>query len=320
TFLITNRVPGEMAPARRVHDGDDDHVFYAADSALVNYVYRTPHYILGSTLQNPGLAMRNPETGKSVLRYSGVSRQNRWSGLLFEGAGPGASAENTPSKPGRNEVFAIYPVVEKTRGGRPQHPHWSFQHEDVLFMQRIAPQRGGMGSYGTGRMSIRFHGNGLEKTEEGGWIFATNGKAFAAVKFIDGGHVWDESGEVASPAEFEAGSTSRFLIHAGDVDADGSFDAFRAAILANPLDVNRHRVTYRPSSSGAALEVTRYDVNRRDLFRLPRVDGEPVDLRPDWTYRGPYLNGRFGEPTVRVTVGPIDAAYDFTPRDADTQP
>ena len=58
-FVIRNRVLGELAPPK----SETEHRL-AADSALVNYAYRTPHYLLGSTLQNPALPypIRKPAT------------------------------------------------------------------------------------------------------------------------------------------------------------------------------------------------------------------------------------------------------------------
>lgn len=310
SFLVYNRVPGELATGKPARDVDDTHNAYVADSALINYAYRTPYYLLGCTLQNPGLSMPNPETGQPVLKYSGISRQNRWSGMLFEH--PDADAAGLAAgKQAGGEVCAIYPVVEKTRSGRPQHPHWSFQHKNVLMIQRIAPQRGGMGSYGTGRMSLRFRGTGIVKVEEAGWIFARYGGAFAAVKFLDGEHEWDDSGQIASPVDFTPGSTTRILLHAGDVEGHESFPAFRAAVLANPLRVHRDRIAYRASPEDPMLVAFRYDAENHRRFTLPRVDGTPIDLRPDWTYRSPHLSGRFGEARVVVSVGPIERVYDF---------
>ena len=162
-FVIRNRVLGELEPSR---PGDGEGRRHAADSALVNYAYRTPHYLLGSTLQNPALSMPDPETGEPVLKYAGISRQNRWCGMLFD-------------DPASDEICAVYPVIEKTRGGRPQHPHWSVQHENVLLLQRIAPQtRKAHGVLQHGKDQHPFPRPELEKVEEGGWIFAGNGKAF----------------------------------------------------------------------------------------------------------------------------------------------
>lgn len=55
------------------------------------------------------------------------------------------------------------------------------------------------GSYSTGRISVRFHGKKLEKIEEGGWIFAGNGKAFAGVRFLDHKWHWNKTREEAIP-------------------------------------------------------------------------------------------------------------------------
>jgi len=293
-FIIANRVPGELALGGDKSLREDGRNAYVSDSALINYAYRTPHYLLGSTLQNPALSM--PSNGGDVLKYSGGSRQNRWSGMLF-------------CDPASDDVCAVYPAVEKTRGGRPQHPHWSFQHENVLFLQRIQTSKA-KGSYSTGRISIRFHGRDLEKVEEGGWIFASNGKAFVAVRFIDGDHEWDNARELASPVEHDRSSTTRVLIHAGDI-GHTTFEQFRRRVAANELIVESNRVEYRPTAGGSRLECFRYDVSRYKEFKLPQIDGNPIQLRPEWTYRSPYLNGQFGDDKIAVTVGPIKHIYDF---------
>ncbi|MBL7016386.1 MAG: hypothetical protein ISR84_02390 [Kiritimatiellales bacterium] len=307
-FLITNRVLGELATETPTGGNGSAHT---ADSALVNYAYRTPHYILGSTLQNPALSMPSPDTGEPVLKYTGISHQTRWCGILFDD--PGARPPAIPVSHHRadDEMCAIFPVIDKTRGGRPQHPLWSFQHENVLLIQRIDDDKK-MGSYSTGRMSIRFHGKGLEKVEKDGWIFAGNGKGFAAVKFLDGGYEWDKTGELASPVTgADIPSTTRVIMQTGDLDACASFEAFRADVLANPLTVKRNWVTYQSAANASRLEWFRYDVKDHESFRLPKVDGKTINIRPESTYRSPYLNGKFGDDVVTVTVGPVQQVYDF---------
>ena len=138
SFVIRNRVLGERDPSRP-EDGTGNR--FATDSTLVNYTWRTPHYLLGSTLQNPSLTMPgpDPDSEKPDWKYGGISRQKRACGMLFD-------------DPTSDEINAVYPVIERTRGGRPQHSYWSVQHENVLLLQRIAPQtRQRMGSYSTGR-------------------------------------------------------------------------------------------------------------------------------------------------------------------------
>jgi hypothetical protein len=297
-FLIRNRVLGEVALARPV---ESERNFYVADSALVNYAWRTPHFLLGSTLQNPSLSMLDTETNKRVLKYGGISRQNRWCGMLFD-------------DPASDEVNAVYPVIEKTRGGRPQHPHWSIQHENVIVLQRIAPQTSKrIGSYSTGKIGIRFHGKQFQRIEENGWIFVSNGKAFLGVKFLDGGYQWDEKRVEASPENFEhATDKSRILLHAGDVTTAKTFALFQEQVLANRLKVNADKVDYEFGPADSRLEVVSYDEDQRENFSLPRVNGKPVDLRPSETYHSPYVNGKFGSDKISVTVGPVKNVIDFS--------
>ena len=297
-FVIRNRVLGELETAK---SGDEVGQRLAADSALVNYAYRTPHYLLGSTLQNPALTLPDPKTGAPTLKYAGISRQNRACGMLFD-------------DPASNEICAVYPVIGHGGGGRPQHSFWSVQHENVLILQRIAPLgRSTLGSYHTDAIGIGFEGKALKKVEEGGWIFASNGKAFVGVKFLDGGYQWDEKRALATPANFnKATDKSRILLHAGDIASHGSFDKFKADVLASRLNVTPDKVDYQFGPAANHLEVTLYDAKALDRFSLPLINGKPVDLRPAKTYQSPYLNGDFGSDKISVSVGPIQRILDFS--------
>ena len=289
-FVICNRVLGEHErPKSKEEALPAGFEWYAADSALVNYAYRTPHYLLGSTLQNP------------TLNYSGISRQERMCGMLFEGHG----------------ICSVESVVAQGRGGRPQHPFWSIQHENVLILQRIAPNRH-KGSYSTGKVGLGFTGKTLKKVETNGWIFASNGEAFVGVKFLDGAYEWDAKGEVATPANFKpAIDQSRILLIAGDINAEKSFEEFQAAVLASQsrLLVTPDKVDYEFGSAHNRIEMTAFDPKAADKFILPRINSQPVDLRPAKAYQSPYLNGDIGSDRITVTVGPIKRVLDFLAED-----
>ena len=257
-FAIRNRVPGELET--RGHDGETQRI--APASRLVNYAWRTPHYLLGSTLQNP------------KLEYAGISRQKRWCGLLFD-------------DPTAATVGSIGVVIEKTRGGRPQHSFWSMQHENVLLLQRIARRKEG-GSDSTGEIRIQFAASGLELLDKQDWIFASNGNSFVGVKFLDGGHQWDETRSVASPAKFTGpADTSRILLHAGDVSIHESFAHFQSSLLGNPLQVASDVVDYRFGEERQRIEMFRYDAGNRDAFQLPRINRQTIDLTPMQSIRAP---------------------------------
>jgi hypothetical protein len=293
-FAIRNRVLGELETVQGAEPADDDAQGgrrIAADSALVNYAWRAPHYLLGCTLQNP------------ALYYAGISRQNRACGMLFD-------------DPSSKEICSVQALIPHDRGGRPQHSFWSVQHENVLVLQRIAPAGKGnlRASYNTDAVGIKFDGGALSKVEESGWIFATNGKAFVGVKFLDGGYVWDEKQTQAMPADFnKASDKSRILLHAGDLVSHGSFDKFKADVLASRLSVTAEKVEYQFGSAlSNHLEVTRYDAKEIDRFKLPLINGKPADLRPAKTYQSPYLNGEFGSDQISVSAGPIKRVIDFS--------
>lgn len=296
SFDIRNRVLGELELPKATDVAGQR---LAPDSALVNYAWRNPHYLLGSTLQNPALSRPDPKTGKATLIYAGISRQNRVCGMLFD-------------DPASDEVCSVHSVVEHGGGGRPQHPFWSVQHENVLILQRIAPERL-MGSYSTGKVGIGFAGKALKRVEKDGWIFTSNGKAFAGVKFLDGAHQWDQKSVVATPANFDhARDQSRILLHAGDIASDQSFENFQSRVLANELNITADKVEYRFGPTGNHLAVTRYVPHIPDRFSLPLVNGKPVNLHPRTTYQSPYLNSDFGSDKITVTVGPIKRILDFS--------
>lgn len=299
-FVIRNRVLGEL---ETINSEEEAGQRLAADSALVNYAYRTPHYLFGSTLQNPALAMPDPKTGAPTLKYAGISRQKRACGMLLD-------------DPASKGICAVYPEIGHGGGGRPQHSFWSVQHENVLILQRIAPfGRSTLGSYNTDAVGIAFEGKAWKKVEESGWIFASNGKAFIGVKFLDGGYQWDEKQVLATPAKFnKATDTSRILLHAGDVTNHGSFDKFKAAVLASRLNITPDKVDYQFGPAANHLEVMLYDAKAIDRFTLPLINGKPVNLRPAKTYQSPYLNGDFGSDRITVTVGPITRVLDFSER------
>jgi hypothetical protein len=309
-FEIINRTLGELDEVEYERD-EDTRQAYVLDGSLVNYAYRTPHYLMGGHLQNPALSMDSFTSDHKQLKYSGISAQLRWSGLFFDH--PDTRAPNLGNLNSRNpdEMCAIYPEIEKTGKGRPSHSFWGIQKKGVMLLQRIPnrPQR--MGSYNTGRISIRLHGKRLGKTEEDGWIFASDGKAFAAVRFLDGDYEWDSKGELATPKTHDRDSTSRYLIHAGDIGSYKDFGDFKSKIKGNDLVIDDDKISYVAESDGVSLTMFVYTPERHQDFRMPLIDGKAPDLNPEWTFNSPYVNSAFEEKTVKVTVGPIQELYDF---------
>ncbi len=285
-FEIKNRVLGQG-----IEEGGGGNRL-SADSALVNYAWRTPNLILGSTLQNPALANADGTHG-----YVGISRQKRWCGVIFQ-----------------NEDFsAIYPEVEKLpTGGRAQHPFWSVQHQNVLLVQRITPDEKKLGSYNTGRMGVRFDGKAMNRVEHDGWIFVQKDQGYTAVRFLDGGYTWNEAGDLAMPKDFDLNkSSTRLIFITGDLETNGDFNKFQASVIGTSIETSPDLIKVGDGITGSKIDFYLFNPQKPAAFLLPKINGETLDLRPKQSFSSPYLNGNFGDGRIAVTVGPIKRVYDF---------
>ena len=288
-ILIKNKVLGERLKPDQV---------LKKDSALVNYVYRTPEYLIGSTLQNPSLAF-TPEGGKPDSVYAGISRQKRWCGVLFE-------ADEI------KDVCAVFPKIEKARGGRSQHPYWSAQHKEVILLERVLPQtKTTLGSYSTAHISMVFDGKIIEKNEQRGWIFVKFKKGYTAVKFLDGNYQWDASGKEAIPENFNIKTDrQRILLHACGISDFKNFKDFQKYILQNPLEVTEGSVSYKFNSN--TIKATVLNTHDLESYRLPQVNGQEIELQPKKVWSSPFMNADFGSDKISINVGEVKQIIDFS--------
>ena len=90
-----------------------------------NYAYRTQSYMIGGHNFNPSLMKMDPQKNRTTSKYSGISRQYRWSGMIFHHPDTiRTDLENTMSAV-FPEIVSTHPATEDTpRGGRPQHSVW----------------------------------------------------------------------------------------------------------------------------------------------------------------------------------------------------
>lgn len=83
-------------------------------------------------------------------------------------------------------------------------------------------------------------------------------------------------------------------------------------MLAGRLSVTPDEVDYEFNGGKNRIETNRYDAKAPANFVLPRINGTPVNLRPEAVYESPFLNGRIGSDRMTVTVGPISRVLDFS--------
>lgn len=209
-------------------------------------------------------------------------------------------------------MSAIYPQLETLPGGRPQHPFWSVQHKNVLLGQRITPDKDKLGSYNTGWMGVRFEGKAMNRVEHDGWIFVEKDQGYAAVRFLDGDYKWNEAGDLAIPKDFDLNkSSTRIIFITGDLETNGDFNKFQASVVATSIEFRPGIIKVRGGITGSKIDFYPFNPQKPTAFQLPKINGEPLDLRPKQSFSSPYLNGTFGDGRITVTVGPIKRVYDF---------
>jgi hypothetical protein len=209
------------------------------------------------------------------LEY-GSGSSGRWSGITFRDLG------------------AIY--MHAYSGEK-----WNVQSKDVMIAQR----RTGTYYKYKGRSEIIFE-SGLDKIERDGWIFVDNGEAYAAVNVVRGGTFWADPikrklypHDDYSPIIFQTGLKADY----------GSFETFQQAVLKAPLELEDGKLTYQgPNASKLAFTLA---TSEGEQIR-PAIDGKPIDLDLEYSYKSPYMESKVGSETVTVRYGDRTWLYDFT--------
>lgn len=289
-FLMRNRVLGEsVAPSQSFAAGSGDTFYIAEDSALVNVCYKTPDYMIGSTLQL--LDDANDGYGDD----SGITRQDRWGGIVFNDA--------VHSK--------VLPWAERTPGTstRVHNAYWQVQHENLMIAQKTDR------SAYTERMMVYLTPT-LDLTETNGWVFASTGNAWSAVKAV-GGYSWGE----ATHSNFWPGTTfliptneyAPIVFFAGSThDGFISYEAFQNYVLNDIVlqETPNELLIQRPGKP---------DIQFFTDYREPIINDADADnpynadptLRTETTYDSPYLKTGAKRSEVIAQWGEYRWIYDF---------
>ena len=269
-YEIVNRHPGETIVAPgEMTQGTS---FHKARSRSINYAWRTPEYITGCSMFD--VRLWQGEGKKKKLIYSPLGR---WSGVIFR------------------DGAAVY--MDPYTGEK-----WNVQHKDVMIAQRYP----GSTYKGDGRVDFAAI-KGI--TETGGWVFADNQDAYAAVRIVKGGYYWNEP---ARHRLYLQDQYSPIVIQTGRKTVYGSFEKFQKAVLAAPLKLTEDVLDYTgPNCSRIEFFTCRNSDKDPYPKTLPEIDGKELDLNLKHNYSSPYMNNRVGSNVVTVTYGNRKWEYDF---------
>jgi hypothetical protein len=124
-----------------------------------------------------------------------------------------------------------------------------------------------------------FFSDDLKRTEEGPFVFVEAENAYAAVRIASYTQkTWDNNNwmrmkESMFPLVFEVAMKSDYP----------DFEAFKAAVKACSYKIKDSVLYY--SGLGGTGDFTFYYA----LSRLPEIDGKPIDLKPDFTFKSPFM-------------------------------
>ncbi|MEM9066963.1 MAG: hypothetical protein AAGE52_00615 [Myxococcota bacterium] len=244
-------------------------------SRRYNYAFVTPVYVMGASLFDPNV-FNSPRLNRGSF--------GAWSGVITR-------------DPDGGHRRGVYLDPDYSEGsGYHGSERWYVQDRDVMIAQRW---RGGF-YQGHSRIDFR---EGFELVERDGWIFCNNeDEAYIAVRVARGGYDWLtpnqrlEMNDEDSPIIFQTGRAVEY----------GAFEDFQDEVLAAPIRMDDESLVYTGPNSPTIeffLSV--------DPYRMPTIDGEPVQVDRESNYDSPYLQGRAGSCIVTALYGERRWEYDF---------
>ncbi|MBI3882597.1 MAG: hypothetical protein HY301_21360 [Verrucomicrobia bacterium] len=282
THSFATRWPGPVAEGKGKRSGDPDGVLWRTldpERSVLRCGFATPNYVIGSAGLDPSW-------------LDDTSMGNRWQGVVFDG------------DPLARIGFEVVPAKAKDWHGF--NPFFSVQDRNILVTQKWAPVPPNSASANPAYLRIYFSPTLDAVQADGGWIFARDGGAFAAVKVVAGSYAWtpawkhaaDVTKDNKSFITLNAEIAPVILIANQASDYDGNFDAFKTAVKARPVHF--------------ADGVLRFEtITFYGPARLGEVNGKTVNLAPARGYDSPFIRSEWGSGLIYIRKGSESVILDF---------
>jgi hypothetical protein len=282
TYSFTKRWPGPTADGKGKGNGDPDGELWRTldpERSVLRCGFATPNYVLGSAGLNPAF-------------LDDASMGFRWQGVIF--------ASDTLARIG----FESEPANAKDWHGF--NPFFSVQDRNVLVTQAWGPSPPNPRSALPARLRVYFSCTLDAVQEDGGCIFAKDGGAFAAVKVAAGGYKWTTPWKHTDTLDkdnkafitLDTPTAPVILIANQAADYNGDFDAFKAAVKAEP-------VRY---ADGVLRFAT---ITFQGTAQPPQVDGKTVNLTPSRGYNSAFIRSDWNSGLIHIRKGNETLVLDF---------
>ena len=291
-YAFAKRWPGPVASdGGKRPPGEDDRLWRTLDpeKSVLRYGFATASYLLGSAGLDPSW------TDDGGMGF-------RWQGIVFAG------------DPLARIGFEVKPAKDRNWHGF--NPFFSIQDRNLLITQKWAPVPPNPPTGNPAVLRVYFSPTLDAVEEDGGWIFARDGRAFAAVKVVGDGYAWSGTWRHSDAATnsqkgftMPANSAGCFIALAAEnspviaianeaSDYRNDFNAFKAAVKAQPIHW-----------TGGTLQFA--SITFHGPARLGQVNGQTVNLRGPRGYDSPFLRSDWNSGLIYIRKGNDTEILDF---------
>ena len=280
-YSFATRWPGPVAEGRGKNRGDPDGNLWRTlnpEHSVLRCGFATPNYVVGSA-------------GLDAAWLDDASMGFRWQGVVFAG------------DPLARIGFEVKPANQNDWHGF--NPFFSVQDRNILVTQKWAPVPPNPPSALPAYLRVYFSPTLDDVQEEGGWIFAKDGGAFAAVKVVAGGYewspAWKHGEDVRGDKPFitlAAENAPVILIANQASDYNGDFTAFKTAVMAEPVQYMDGVLRFAAITFFGPAQP-------------PQIQGKPVNLAPPRGYDSPFIRSDWNSGLIYIRKANDTVILDF---------
>ena len=289
-YEIESRPLGWTLPSDRYPNYRPD----PANGRIYRYSYCTPDFILG-TQMFPEAPAKN---------WCLISSQNRFQGAVFSGTN--VQLLPIPAAGGINVLNGKEPDISF-------NAFWSMQKEGTLLTRRNRYAKK------TGEMRVWFSSaGGVDNVSvEDGWYFTRTAGAYAAVRVVTGAAAFRAAGPIKrdSPKDqLSCEQPGHFLVCA-DPLTPVILEVARACDFPDERTFRARVKALKPVLTERALDYTGLSGHAFHMALAQggtsTIDGAPFVKAIDWSFRSPFVQGKWNEPTVTLRFGSDVTVLDF---------
>ena len=251
---------------------------------FTRYTYVSPDYVLG-TFHIPATPQWN---------WTMISSQNRWHGAIFK------------SHPDARIYFQCSLPTGEIRN---YNQHWSVQSKNAMIVQKLdnsGSESTRLAKYAEAMKVWVSTAGRSNLVERAGWVFASYGSAYAAIKVADGAYTWTNDADLTLPGQWMMleKEYSPIVLEVARAIEYTNFTAFQDRILSNALSLAGSTLTYQSSLGDVLTLYTNYSA-------LPMVNGVSVNLAPTNAYDSPFVSSVYNSGVVAVQKDARQLTLDF---------